>query len=48
VAILVAARRAGDRDLERHARTELENRCGIRLTFVRREVHGRRREVAAS
>ncbi len=35
VAIIVAARRAGDRELEREARRKLEERCGVRLTFCR-------------
>ena len=33
VAILVAARRAGDRDLERDARQKLRDRFGIKLNF---------------
>jgi hypothetical protein len=35
VAIIVAARRAGDRELEREARQQLEERFGVRLTFAR-------------
>lgn len=35
VAILVAARRANDRDLEREARQRLKDEYGIRLTFAR-------------
>jgi hypothetical protein len=35
VAIIVAARRAGDRELEREARRQLEERFGVRLTFAR-------------
>lgn len=35
VAILVAARKAGDRELERHARQALLDRHRIRLTFER-------------
>jgi hypothetical protein len=35
VAIIVAARRAGDRELERDARRCLEERFGVRLTFAR-------------
>ena len=35
VAIIVGARRAGDRDLERLMRDELRQRYGIRLTFAR-------------
>ena len=33
VSILVAARRIGDRDLERETRRQLEERFGVRLTF---------------
>ena len=36
VVILVAARRAGDRELERRARRELQERHGIKLSFVRK------------
>jgi hypothetical protein len=35
VAIVVAARRARDRELEREARRQLEERFGVRLTFAR-------------
>jgi hypothetical protein len=35
VAIIVAARRAGDRELERDARRQLQERFGVRLSFVR-------------
>jgi hypothetical protein len=35
VAIIVAARRAGDRELEREARRRLEERFGVKLSFVR-------------
>ena len=35
VAIIVAARRAGDRELERDARRSLEDRYGVRLSFAR-------------
>lgn len=35
VAILVAARRAGDRELERETRHKLEQRFGVKLTFAR-------------
>ena len=35
VAILVAARRAGDRELERYARQQLHDQHAIRLTFAR-------------
>ena len=34
VAIVVAARRAGDRELERQARRELQERYSIKLTFA--------------
>jgi len=42
VAIIVAARRAGDRDLERAARRELTARYGVKLIFAR-EMWPRRR-----
>ena len=35
VAILVAARRAGDRELEKDARWKLEERFGVKLSFAR-------------
>jgi hypothetical protein len=35
VAIIVAARRAGDRELERDARRKLEDRFGVKLNFAR-------------
>ena len=35
VAIIVAARRAGDRELERHCRRELLEGFGVRLSFSR-------------
>jgi hypothetical protein len=35
VAIIVAARRAGDRELERDARRQLEERFRVKLSFVR-------------
>jgi hypothetical protein len=35
VAILVAARRAGDRELEKDARQMLDERFGIKLCFAR-------------
>lgn len=35
VAILVAAKRAGDRDLESYARHELEQRHRMRISFMR-------------
>lgn len=34
VAVVVAARRTRDRDLERAARSELEKRFGVKLTFA--------------
>jgi hypothetical protein len=34
VAIIVAARRAGDRELEREARHELQSRFGVKLHFA--------------
>jgi len=34
VAIIVAARRAGDRELERDARQKLLDRYGVRLNFT--------------
>jgi hypothetical protein len=35
VAIIVAARRTGDRELEREARRQLEERFGAKLSFGR-------------
>ena len=35
VAIVVAARRAGDRELEKDARRKLEERFGVKLNFAR-------------
>lgn len=35
VAILICAHRAGDRDLERIAKTRLEHMHGMRIVFVR-------------
>jgi len=35
VAIIVAARRAGDRELERETRRQLEERFQVKLNFVR-------------
>lgn len=32
-AIVIAARRAGDRDLEKRSRRELESRHGVKLSF---------------
>jgi hypothetical protein len=34
VAIIIAARRAGDRDLERSARKELDRRFSVKLSFA--------------
>ena len=34
VAIIVAAKRAGDRELERRARATLESVFGVKLTFA--------------
>ena len=34
VAIIVAARRAGDRELERQARRQLQERFGVKLNFT--------------
>ena len=42
-AILVAAHKVGDRELERAARRELEERYGIQISFAR----GRTREVVS-
>lgn len=44
VAIIVAARRARDRDLERIMRRELEHRYGVRLTFAAAPQEGHRDE----
>lgn len=35
VAIIVAARRAGDRELERESRSNLQERFGVKLQFAR-------------
>jgi hypothetical protein len=40
VAILVAAHRVQDRELEREARQKLEERFGIKLTFKRQTDQG--------
>jgi len=40
VAILVAARRAGDRELEKDARQKLEERFGVKLNFARERRDG--------
>jgi hypothetical protein len=45
LAIIQAARRAGDRGLERAARAELAERHGIEIVF-RRERRRRREEAA--
>jgi len=37
VAIAIAARKAGDRDLERYARGQLQERHGVKLTFAGRK-----------
>jgi len=37
VAIIIAARRAGDRELEREAREQLKERFGVNLQFARRQ-----------
>lgn len=47
VAIIVAARRSGDRDLERQARQTLEAEHGMRVSFAaasRNATEGRRDE----
>ena len=44
VAIIVAARRADDRELERQARRELLERHGVKLSFAREK----RREVCGA
>ena len=40
VAIIVAARRTGDRELEREMRRQLEKRFGVKLSFARVERAG--------
>ena len=40
VAIIQAARRTGDRETERAAKTELSKRFGIKLVFTRRTAEG--------
>lgn len=35
VAIIVAARKAGDRELERESRSKLQERYGVKLQFAR-------------
>ena len=42
VAIAVAARRAGDRELERDARQKLEERFGVRIQFPKESSDARR------
>jgi hypothetical protein len=42
VAIIVAARRAGDRELERDARQKLASRFGVKLNFAREPKGGER------
>ena len=37
VAIIVAARRAGDRELERESRRRLRQRFGVNLIFLRQQ-----------
>jgi hypothetical protein len=37
VAIIVAARRAGNRELEREMRRQLEHRFRVKLSFVREQ-----------
>jgi hypothetical protein len=41
VAIIVAARRAGDRELEKDARRKLEERFGVKLNFARELQDGK-------
>ena len=41
VAIMVAARRAGDRQLEKDARRKLEERFGVKLRFAREPRNGK-------
>ena len=38
VAIIIAARRAGDRELERSARKELDRRFNVKLSFASGET----------
>lgn len=35
VAVIVAAKRTGDKDLERSARNELERQFGVKLAFAK-------------
>ena len=41
VAIAVAARRAGDRELEKDARRKLEERFGVKMNFARERSDGK-------
>jgi hypothetical protein len=41
VQIVVAARRAGDRELERQARRELQERHGVKISFARESRDGK-------
>ena len=45
VAIVVAARKAGDRELERAAKRELQERFGVKIGFARQSASPR--EAAA-
>ena len=48
VAIIVASRRAGDRELERESRESLRERYGVKLQFTRGRqdlAEGDRREI---
>jgi hypothetical protein len=40
VAIIVAARKAGDRELEREAKRKLRERYGVHVRFVRETERG--------
>lgn len=42
LAVLISARRGGDRELERTARRRLREECGIAIRFVR---EGRRQDA---
>ena len=41
VAIIVAAHRVGDRELEREMRQQLEDEFGVKLRFARNTVSGK-------
>jgi hypothetical protein len=41
VAIALAARKTGDRQLERYARSELSDKYGVRITLARRTVESK-------